>query len=253
MRLWIHIADVAAHIRPGGAREGGLPAGELDLRSRAGRADAPARAPSEACSLAPEVDRLAVTAEIELSESGEPLSASFYRSRIRSDARLNYDQLDEIFAGKAKTPEPVAEPLVLAREAAASALAAARAHHRSRSSFEPEFSFEGGQVAGAHSVPQTEAHKLIEYLMILTNERVAELLERRRIPTLYQVHEQPDPERIRWMIEQLAALDVPTRPCRRSRRSRPATSRARRVGWSPARPNAAGTAARRIHRLCFAR
>jgi ribonuclease R len=46
--------------------------------------------------------------------------------------------------------------------------------------------------------------------MILTNERVAELLERRRIPTLYRVHEQPDPERIRLLIEQLAALDIPT-------------------------------------------
>ena len=211
VRLWIHIADVAAHIRPGGALE-------KEAYRRANSTYVPGRvAPmlphalsSEACSLAPEVDRLAVTAEIELSESGEPLSASFYRSRIRSDARLNYDQLDEIFAGKAKTPEPVAEPLVLAREAAASLAARRPRASLEVESFEPEFSFEGGQVAGAHSVPQTEAHKLIEYLMILTNERVAELLERRRIPTLYRVHEQPDPERIRWMIEQLAALDVPT-------------------------------------------
>ena len=59
---------------------------------------------------------------------------------------------------------------------------------------------------------QTEAHRLIEHLMVLTNERVADLLERRRIPTLYSVHEQPDPERIRWLIEQLAALDIPTPP-----------------------------------------
>jgi len=51
---------------------------------------------------------------------------------------------------------------------------------------------------------------LIEHLMILTNQRVAELLERRRIPTLYRVHELPDPERIRLLIEQLAALDLPT-------------------------------------------
>src|SRR5262249_45232137 len=69
-----------------------------------------------------------------------------------------------------------------------------------------------GQVTGAHSVAQTEAHRLIEHLMIVTNERVAELLEQRRIPTLYRVHEQPDPERIRWLIEQLAALDIPTPP-----------------------------------------
>ena len=121
-------------------------------------------------------------------------------------------------------------------------------------SFEPEFRFEDGQVTGAHSVPQTEAHQLIEHLMILTNERVAELLERRRIPTLYRVHEQPDPERISWLIEQLAALDIPTPPLPdRSRRSRPATWPARRAAWSLARPSAAATAARRIHRLCFAR
>ncbi len=68
----------------------------------------------------------------------------------------------------------------------------------------------------ARSVPQTEAHKLIEHLMILTNERVAELLERRRVPTLYRVHEQPDPQRIERLVEQLAALDVPTPAAARS-------------------------------------
>ncbi|MDX6606042.1 MAG: ribonuclease [Solirubrobacterales bacterium] len=212
-RLWIHIADVAAHIRPGGALE-------KEAYRRANSTYVPGRvAPmlphvlsSDACSLAPEQDRLAVTSEIELSDAGEPLSTSFYRSLIRSDARLNYEELDEIFAGRSKPPESIAEPLRLAREAAA-----ALAGRRPRSSlevesFEPEFRFEDGQVTGAHSVRQTEAHELIEQLMILTNERVAELLGRRRVPTLYRVHEQPDPERIRWLMEQLAALDVPTPP-----------------------------------------
>jgi ribonuclease R len=211
VRLWIHIADVAAHVRPGSALD-------EEARRRANSTYVPGLvAPmlphalsSDACSLAPDVERLAVTSEIELSGAGEPLSASFYRSRIRSDARLDYDQLDEIFAGRAEAPGRIAEPLALARGAAA-----ALADRRPRASlevesFEPEFRFEGGQVTGAHSVPQTEAHRLIEHLMILTNERVAELLERRRIPALYRVHEQPDPERIRWLIEQLAALDVPT-------------------------------------------
>ncbi len=80
-------------------------------------------------------------------------------------------------------------------------------------SFEPEFSFDAdGAVTRARSVPQTEAHKLIEHLMILTNEQVATLLEQRRIPTLYRVHESPDPQRIAFLVEQLAALDVPTPP-----------------------------------------
>jgi len=213
VRLWIHIADVAAHVRPQSAID-------KEAHRRANSTYVPGRvAPmlphvlsSDACSLAPEVDRLAVTSEIELSETGEPLSAGFYRSLIRSDHRLNYDQLDEIFAGRARAPEAISGPLALAREAAA-----ALAGRRTRASlevesFEPEFRFEDGQVVAAHSVPQTEAHRLIEHLMILTNERVAELLERRRIPTLYRIHEQPDPERIRRLIEQLAALDVPTPP-----------------------------------------
>jgi ribonuclease R len=211
VRLWIHIADVAAHIRPGD---------QLDKEAyrRANSTYVPGLvAPmlphtlsSDACSLAPDVERLAVTSEIELSESGEPLGVSFYRSLIRSDARLNYDELDEIFAGKAKPAQKIAEPLALARQAAA-ALAGRRPRASLEvESFEPEFSFEDGQVTGAHSVPQTEAHELIEHLMVLTNERVAELLERRRTPTLYRVHEQPDPDRIRHMVEQLAALDVPT-------------------------------------------
>jgi len=213
VRLWIHIADVAAHVRPGTGLDG-------DAYRRANSTYVPGRvAPmiphalsSDVCSLAPDVERLAVTSEIELSESGEPVSTSFYRSRIRSDVRLDYDQLDEIFAGKAKPPERIAEPLALAREAAA-ALAARRPRGSLEvESFEPEFRFEDGQVVGAHSVPQTEAHRLIEHLMILTNERVAELLEQRRLPTLYRVHEQPDPERIRWLVEQLAALDIPTPP-----------------------------------------
>jgi ribonuclease R len=217
VRLWIHIADVAAHVRPGS----GL---EKEAYWRANSTYVPGRvAPmlphalsSDACSLAPERERLAVTSEIELSEAGEPLSAVFYRSLIRSDVRLDYDQLDEIFAGRSMAPESIAEPLALAREAAA-----ALAGRRPRSSlevesFEPEFRFEDGQVVSAHSVAQTEAHRLIEHLMILTNERVAELLERRRVPTLYRVHEQPDPERIRWLIEQLAALDIPTPPLPKS-------------------------------------
>jgi ribonuclease R len=46
--------------------------------------------------------------------------------------------------------------------------------------------------------------------MILTNEQVARLLERKRVPTLYRVHEQPDPARVRLLIDQLASLGVPT-------------------------------------------
>ena len=128
VRLWIHIADVAAHVTPGS---------EFD-REAFRRANStyvpgtvepmlPAALSADACSLAPGVERLAVTTEIELGAGGEVRSSSFYRSRMRSDARLNYDQLDEIFAARARPPEPAAEPLEIAREVTADLAARPRA------------------------------------------------------------------------------------------------------------------------------
>jgi len=211
-RVWIHIADVAAHVRPGSPLD-------VEARRRANSTYVPGAVEpmlphalsSDACSLAPGVERLAVTAEIELGPGMVPRSTRFYRSRIRSDARLDYDQLDTIFAGRVSAPEPVAEPLGAAREVA-SALGEQRgATSLEVESAEPEFRFDSaGNVTGAHRVPQTEAHRLIERLMILTNEQVAERLERERVPAIYRVHAQPDSTRIERLLEQLAALGIPT-------------------------------------------
>ncbi|MGH2976328.1 MAG: RNB domain-containing ribonuclease, partial [Solirubrobacterales bacterium] len=141
-RLWIHIADVAAHVRPGTPLD-------LEARRRANSTYVPGavepmlpRALSEdACSLAPGVERLAVTAEIELSPSG-PRAASFYRSRIRSRARLDYDRLDRVFAGREAAPEDVAEPLAAGREAAAALGERRGATSLDVESAEPEFRFD---------------------------------------------------------------------------------------------------------------
>ena len=214
VRLWIHIADVAAHVKPGS---------ELDAEAyrRANSTYVPGSVEpmlplalsAEACSLAPGVERFAVTTEIELDGAGRVGAARFYRSRIRSDARLDYDQLDEVFAGRGKPPEPAAEPLAIAREVAAGLADRARPGALEVNTAEPEFSFDSeGNVTGAEGVAQTEAHRLIEQLMILCNEQVASLLERKRTPTLYRVHEQPDPERVKHLVGQLASLDLPTPP-----------------------------------------
>ena len=210
-RVWVHIADVAAHVKP----ESGL---DREAFQRANSTYAPgtvspmlpASLSSDACSLNPGVERLAVTAEIELSEAGKARSASFYRSRIRSDARLDYDHLDRIFAGAEGAPEPVADAIATARRATAAIARSARSGLEVTGS-EPEFTFTPeGDVEAAHALVQTEAHRLIEKLMILTNEQVARLLERKEVPTLYRVHEQPDPARVRVLIDQLASLGVPT-------------------------------------------
>ena len=214
IRIWVHIADVAAHVRPGTAVD-------LEAAERANSIYVPGTVEpmlplalsADACSLAPGVERLAVTVEILLGADGKPRSASFYRSRIRSDERLSYEQLDDFFAGRERPPELIAEPLALARRAAAGLRELRRGSALEISTEEPEFEFdsEGGVVA-AHAVAQTEAHGLIEQLMICANERVAEHCERRGVPTIYRIHESPDPARVADLVAKLAALDVPTPP-----------------------------------------
>ena len=48
--------------------------------------------------------------------------------------------------------------------------------------------------------------------MILANEQVAGYLADAKRPTLYRVHERPEPSAVEFMVEQLASLDVPTPP-----------------------------------------
>ncbi|MGB7587746.1 MAG: RNB domain-containing ribonuclease [Solirubrobacterales bacterium] len=216
IRLWIHIADVAAHVPPGSALD-------REARRRANSTYVPGTVEpmlphalsEQACSLAPGVERLAVTAEIELGLDGQPKGASFYRSRIRSDARLDYDELDVVFAGRSTAPAQVAESLDVARAAAAALGERRGTTSLDIESSEPEFRFDtAGDAVAAKAVVQTEAHRLIERLMILANEQVAQLLERKRAPAIYRVHAQPDPPRVERLIAQLDALGIPTPPLR---------------------------------------
>ena len=158
----------------------------------------------DACSLRPHVDRLCVT--VEIPPGGEPL---FYRSVIRSDARLTYGQ-----AQRRDVPAEVADELELA--AAYSADLRRRRFARGALRVErPEtaFEFDGeGGVADARWEGEPEAHALVEELMIAANEAVAGLLAGRRRDALYRVHERPDPQAVSLLVAKLADLDVPTPP-----------------------------------------
>ena len=213
-RVWVHIADVSAYVRPGAAIDR-----EAYRRSTSvyvpGAVEPmlPEALSNDACSLRPGVDRLAVTVELEL-RGAETVKASFHRSLIRSDERLDYDRVDRIFAGSEDAQEPWAQPLAAAR-AAARALQARRESRGALAieSVEPEFAFDRrGHLVEAVASVQTESHRLIEHLMIAANEAVATLLDERSIPTLYRVHERPEPQSVLRLVDQLASLDIATPP-----------------------------------------
>jgi ribonuclease R len=213
-RVWVHIADVSAYVQ---ARS--LVDREAYRRGTSvyvpGSVEPmlPPELSNNACSLVPGKDRLAVT--VEMTIRGESVTqAAFYRSVIRSDERLDYGQVDNIFGGLSSAPEPWGEALAAAR-AAAAGLAARRAREAALAleSQEPEFFFDAvGNVIASEPVAQTESHRLIEHLMIAANEQVAGLLEARHVPALYRVHERPDGPAVERLIEQLESLGVPTPP-----------------------------------------
>ena len=225
-RAWVHIADVSAYVRPRSSidREAYRRATSVYAPGAVEPMLPPALS-NNACSLVPGDLRQTVTVEMTIGERGVQ-GASFYRSLIRSDERLDYDRVDRIFAGDEAAAEPWGEPLAAAR-AAAAALAARRGGgddqavargHRAHAALvldspEPEFSFDhDGNVASVAFSLQTESHRLIEQLMIAANEQVAGFLADHRIPTLYRVHERPEAAPAQRLIDQLASLGVPTPP-----------------------------------------
>jgi ribonuclease R len=215
LRLFVHIADVAAFVRPGTALDS-----EAERRATSvyvpGAVESmlPRALSNEACSLVPGLPRPTVTVEMLVGADARVRTSSFYRSTIRSDARLVYDDVDQVFAGRERAPQAVAAPLAHARELAG----ILRERRLARGalaieSSEPAFDFdERGNVIAARDEIQTESHWVIEHLMILANEQVAEHLSTARVSTIYRVHEQPEPASVERLVAQLESLDIPTPP-----------------------------------------
>jgi ribonuclease R len=212
VRVWVHIADVSAYVREGSAVD-------REARRRGTSVYAPGAVEpmlpqalsNDACSLAPGVERATVTVEMDV-RGAEIVRSAFYRSLIRSDIRLDYEQVDRVFAAAERAQDPWAAPLALAREASA-ALGGARERAGGLviDSEEPEVMFdEDGNVREMRMRAQTESHRLIEHLMIAANEAVARHLSERGVSCLYRVHERPEPARVLRLVEQLASLGVST-------------------------------------------
>ncbi len=210
IRVWVHIADVSWFVPAGSPLDHG--AAERALSTYVPGMVAPMlphEIADDLCSLRPGQDRLTVT--VEVSPGGE---TNFYRSVIRSAARLTYGQAEAILAGRERAEPELAEALGLAQEASAELRRRRFARGALRiESPDTSFEFDGrGGVARAWRESEPAAHALIEELMILANEAVAGLLSSRRRDALYRIHERPDPQSVSLLLAKLAALDVPTPP-----------------------------------------
>ncbi len=200
--LEVHIADVSHYIKPGSPMDKeAVERGNSTYLVDRVLPMLPVELSNGICSLKPDVDRLTKCAIMEISSTGHVVNTKFVDAVIHSRAKLSYEMAQDILDGK---PAPKGCDPTLAgsvREAwkMASLL---RKNRFSNGALDLEMSEikikldENGRAAEAHPVIHTESHQLVEECMLIANQAVAKILRERQKPSIYRIHEDPDPSRL---------------------------------------------------------
>lgn len=201
--LGVHIADVSHYVRRGTALD-------QEAARRGTSVYFPDRAvpmlPEELsngiCSLNPKVDRLVLSVLMELDSSGELAGYSFHEGVIRSWERMTYTSVTRILSDH--DPEECSrfDRLVphfkLMHELAQ--ILYDRRRKRGSIDFdlpEPVISFDKvGSMTGVVKAERNIAHRIVEEFMLAANEAVARHLFDCRVPSLFRIHEPPDPLKV---------------------------------------------------------
>jgi ribonuclease R len=208
--LHVHIADVSHYVRPGSPID-------AEARLRGTSVYFPDRAvpmlPSELstniCSLNPQLDRLVLSALLEIDHQGEIVGQEFTPGVIRSVERMTYTNVHLVLEGNEELRgryAPLVERFELMREMAL--ILNRKRVRRGSIDFdlpEPLIEFDQwGAMTGVTRAPRNIAHRIIEEFMLVANEAVAAHLEHAGIPAVYRIHEKPDPKRV-MEFEEVAA------------------------------------------------
>jgi ribonuclease R len=200
--LAVHIADVSHYIKPGSPMDQeAIERGNSTYLVDRVLPMLPTELSNGICSLKPDVDRLTKCAVLEVSTSGEITKAKFIDAVIHSRAKLSYEQAQAILDGK-PAPEgsdPTLSAMVKEGWKLASALRQRRFAHGALDLEMPEIKIrldDQGRAVVADPVIHTESHQLVEECMLAANEAVAKILKDRMKPSIYRIHEDPDPSRL---------------------------------------------------------
>jgi ribonuclease R len=208
--LQVHIADVARYVLPGSALD-------LEARLRGTSVYFPDRAipmlpqelSTDICSLRPHEDRLVLSCIMQLDAWGNLRSYEVVEGVIRSAERMTYTAVTGILD---QDPDLRVRYATLAPRfdvmKGLAVLMNQRREERGSIDFdlpEPVIEFdENGQMRGVTRAERTWANRLIEEFMLAANECVAAWIEDLGAPSLYRIHEKPEPRRV-VQFEELAA------------------------------------------------
>jgi ribonuclease R len=217
-QLGVHIADVSHFVPEGSAmdREARIRGTSVYFPDRVVPM-LPEKVSNHLCSLNPKSDRLAFSVVIHLSKDGAVKDYSFHNSVIFSKERMNYDDVQKIIDGdaplRARYHDILPEIQKIERVAL---ILQRRRHERGAIDFdlpEPILTYNtSGDVTGIVKSIRHFSHRIIEEFMILANEVVAQHLEAKEIPSLYRIHEDPDPSKVEAFAQIAEGYGLKFRP-----------------------------------------
>ncbi len=209
-KVTVAIADVSHYVVPGSALDvsAGTRGTSIYLPDRA-IPMLPGALSGHIASLIDHQDRLALVAEMQVNTDGSRGEARLFEAVIRCRAGLTYTQVARGMgwtSSEAVTEAAPVDDVTLQDLAAAAELAAVLRKHRARRGalgFDlPEgrvrFADDGKTPVDVYQSRQDpgirRAYQVVEEMMLLANETVAERLAREGVATVYRVHPQPDEE-----------------------------------------------------------
>ena len=206
-RIGVHIADVSHYVKPGTpvddeAYKRGTSVYLVDRVIPM----LPEELCNDKCSLRPGEDKLCMSVIFTMDSEARVIKHKICRTVIRSDARFNYDEVQEIiqntdrFADRIQTASQT-EGISLALKtlnSLAQKLRAARIANGALTIEQPEMRFrldEHGHPTDIYFEQPNDAHHLIEEFMLLANRTVATSVGSGR-PFVYRVHDLPDSDKL---------------------------------------------------------
>ncbi len=206
-RLWVAIADVAHYVKPGTLLDAeALKRGASIYFPCQSVPMLPPELSSEACSLKPDLDRLALVCEMAVSANGTVDSYQFYEAVIRSRARLTYEEVGNSAINGTRTDEVSnsIQRLFDLHETFMEARKARGALNLDIPALSINFD-SSGAVADVSKDQKYLSHSLIEEAMLAANTCAANFIAAHYSDAgLYRVHGPPKESNLQFINQMLS-------------------------------------------------
>ena len=215
-RLVVAIADVSHYVKPGMTLDKeAMERGNSVYFPRRVIPMLPEKLSNGICSLNPDVERMAMVCDMDISAAGKIGKYRFCRAVFRSKARLTYNQVWSWLSGEAK---PESETHIALQPQLQNLHRLYQVLHKARGqrgaidfeTTETQMLFnEQGKIENIVPVVRNEAHRIIEECMLAANVCASDFLAEHKQTCLYRIHEAPGDEKLKNLRSFLGEFGLP--------------------------------------------